>query len=92
VGGVVGVLAILGFAGFFFWRRRSNAKSNPYAPAESHGAPVYDASAFPPSELASPVGEAPITEKYGQHGVSPVAEVPANRAPVELPAEQHYEK
>jgi hypothetical protein len=102
VGGVVGVLAILGFAGFFFWRRRSNAKSNPYAPAESHGAPVYDAFAFPPSELASPVGEidssrtyyheAPITEKYGQHAVSPVAEVPANRAPVELPAEQHYEK
>jgi MYXO-CTERM domain-containing protein len=102
VGGVVGGFALLGLVGFLFWRRRRNAKSNPYAPAESHNAPSYDAYAYPPGELASPVGEidsgqtyyheAPITEKYGHNAVNPVAEVSAGNAPVELPAERHYEK
>jgi MYXO-CTERM domain-containing protein len=102
VGGVVGGLALLGLAGFLFWRRRRSAKNNPYAPAESHNAPSYDASAYSPGELASPVGEidsgqtyyheAPITEKYRHDTVSPVAEVPADGGPVELPAERHYEK
>ncbi|KAG9195247.1 hypothetical protein G6011_00367 [Alternaria panax] len=84
VGGLVGGLALLGLAGFFFWRRTNNGKRNPYAPANS-----YNASTHPvgnPSELDSNhiYTQSPVAEKYG-HAVHPVSEVPADRAPAELP-------
>jgi LPXTG-motif cell wall-anchored protein len=99
-GGVVGGLALLGISGIFLRRRRRNARSNPYVPAESHSAPGHDVSAYPPQRV-SPVRdrfksthyyEAPTIERYAHNTISPLAEVPADRAPVELSTERHYEK
>jgi len=91
VGGIVGGLALLGLAGFLFWRRKKNGKRNPYEPANAHIAPTYPAGS--PSEMDSNQAytQGPATEKYG-HAVSPVSEVPADRAPVELPAGTTYNR
>ncbi|KAI4621934.1 hypothetical protein J4E80_004309 [Alternaria sp. BMP 0032] len=91
VGGIVGGLALLGLAGFLFWRRKKNGKRNPYEPANSHTAPTYPAGS--PSEMDSNQAyiQGSATEKYG-YAVSPVSEVPADRAPVELPAGTTYNR
>ncbi|KNG45974.1 hypothetical protein DDE82_007492 [Stemphylium lycopersici] len=87
VGGVIGGLAIFGLAGIFLWRKRKNDKGrNPYEPANSDngGGALY--SLGPRTEMDSNQAyvEAPVTEKYG-HAINPVVEVPADRAPAELP-------
>ncbi|RYN56356.1 hypothetical protein AA0118_g8206 [Alternaria tenuissima] len=84
VGGLVGGLALLGLAGFFFWRRLKNGKRNPYKPANLHNSATH--SVGYPSEMDSNhiYTSSPATEKYG-YAVTPVSEVAADRAPAELP-------
>jgi hypothetical protein len=84
VGGVVGGLALLGLAGFFFWHRIKNSKRNPYAPANAYNMSTNLVGY--PNEMGSNqiYTHSPVVEKYG-HAISPASEVPADRAPAELP-------
>ncbi|KAH7562631.1 hypothetical protein J3E72DRAFT_438399 [Bipolaris maydis] len=88
VGGVVGGLALLGFAGFFLWRRRKNGRRNTYEAANSSDAPPTYAN-FQTAEMNAnqECAEAPVQEKY--RGVNkPIAEIPADREAVELPTSE----
>jgi LPXTG-motif cell wall-anchored protein len=93
VGGVVGGLALLGLAGFFFWRKRKNntGKLDPHAqagdPYQGYGyQPPYQTQ---PQQAYSPqpgMAEAysPPLAKYAHHADNQVHEVPINNGPVEM--------
>ncbi|EUC44649.1 hypothetical protein COCMIDRAFT_6069 [Bipolaris oryzae ATCC 44560] len=90
VGGVVGGLALLGFIGFFLWRRRKNSKRNPYQAADSFdGSPTYTNLQTVELNANREYAEAPVQEKYGGV-IRPVAEAPADREVAELPASDMY--
>ncbi|KAF1936722.1 hypothetical protein EJ02DRAFT_515648 [Clathrospora elynae] len=67
----------IGIAGFLFWRRGKNSKSNPYAAHHPEGG------------LDS--NQMPASEKYG-YEISRAVEVPNSPTPAELPATTIYEK
>jgi len=83
VGGVVGGLALLGIVGLLLWRRKRQNKNNPYQSAHSHSPTQYSTNPAVEMDANQTYSNAPVTEKYGQE-VRPVAEVSADRAPVEL--------
>jgi LPXTG-motif cell wall-anchored protein len=100
VGGVVGGLALLGLAGFFFWRKRKNStgKMDPHAqagdPYQGYGyqPPYQPQPAYNPHQANSPqpgMAEAhspqsPPLAKYAHHADTQVHEAPINNGPVEM--------
>ena len=99
MGGVVGGLALVGAIGFFVWRRRrSSAKTNPYAQASDpyqgysyQPQAPYQGQAYSPQPNIAQPHSPPPNDKYAQMQQPRIHEAPAFAHPVEMDANYYQQ-